>query len=375
MKIAYITCGSPYDKNSWSGTNYYVRKSLEDLGHEVYCIYQSPKWPLVHRVIARVVRPFGKVYLLDRTVAYSKAWARTIKKRIQPGTDAVLSLGTIPVAYLETEIPIYIYVDGIFEQMRTFYKWENILKHNIKEANLVEQNAINKCTKIISCSLETTRAIEALYDVRIGKTATIPLGANWDQSPTKEEVYSYISQRASNVCRILFCGVEWERKGADIVLETVHILHNRGVRVELHMCGLKEVPVELPPFVINHGFVSKSTKGGLNKLKELFSTSHFLFVPSRAEAYGLVFCEASAYGVPSISHNIGGLTTIVENDVNGQLFELGTPHETFAEYIEKTFVDYNKYIELAYSSYERYESKLNWGVNGERLSELIGGRI
>ena len=28
MKIAYITTATPYNKNSWSGTNYYVKKAL-----------------------------------------------------------------------------------------------------------------------------------------------------------------------------------------------------------------------------------------------------------------------------------------------------------------------------------------------------------
>ena len=38
MKIAYITLTTPHDKNSWSGTNYYVKKALEDIGCTVYCI-------------------------------------------------------------------------------------------------------------------------------------------------------------------------------------------------------------------------------------------------------------------------------------------------------------------------------------------------
>ena len=43
MKIAYITIGNPYDKHSWSGTDYYVRKALEQQGHSVYCIYGYKK--------------------------------------------------------------------------------------------------------------------------------------------------------------------------------------------------------------------------------------------------------------------------------------------------------------------------------------------
>lgn len=375
MKIAYITTGSPYNKNSWSGTNFYVRKSLEDLGHEIYCIYGAPKYPFKQRVIKNIITFLKRVYLMDRSVDFSKLWSKKIECNLQPHTDAILSLGTIPVAFLNTDIPIFIYVDGIFNQMRVLYKWENIVESNIKEANLIEQSAIDRCTKIISCSLETTKAIEHFYRISKEKIATIPLGANWDVDPSEEEVSKYIQNRNKNVCKILFCGIEWERKGADIVMEAVECLYKKGLDVELHLCGLNEIPIDLPDYVINHGFISKSTPEGLNKLKELFSTSHFLFVPSRAEAFGLVFCEANAFGVPSISHRIGGLTTIVEDGVNGQLFNIGTSPKKFAEYIEKMFVDYSLYIELAYSSYNRYKKKFNWAVSGKLLSELIRDNV
>ena len=375
MKIAYITNGSPYDKNSWSGTNYYIRKSLEDQGNEVYCIYGAPKSPFIHRVFARIARIFNLAYHTDRTRLFSKKWSKVILSKLQPETDAILSLGTIPVAYLKTDIPIFIYVDGIFEQMRTYYKWGNIPRFNLREANQIEQIAINRCIQIISCSLETTHAIERLYDGAKGKTVTLPLGANGDIEPTQEEVLQYIQKRGDSVSRLLFCGVEWERKGADIVVDTVKILNSKGFPVELHMCGLKDVPIELPPNVVNHGFIAKSSQDEMKKLKELFTTSHFLFVPSRAEAYGLVFCEASAYGVPTISHRTGGLYTIVEDGVNGQLFDIGTTPDVFADYIENVFSDYPGYLKLAHSSYERYKATLNWSVSGKLLSELIRSNI
>lgn len=375
MRIAYITSGSPYNKNSWSGTNYYVRKSLEDQGHEVYCIYETPQVPIIHRVIAKIARVFNRAYHADRTKLFSKKWNKVILSKIQPETDAIVSLGTIPVAYLKTDIPIFIYVDGIFEQMRTYYNWGNILKLNLHEANHIEQAAINRCTKIVSCSLETTQAIEHFYPVSKGKTSTIPLGANWDIEPTQGEVYKYIQKRGNSVCKLLFCGVEWERKGADIVVEAVKLLYSKGFPVELHMCGLRDVPIILPPYVVNHGFIAKSSEEGIHKLKDLFSTSHFLFVPSRAEAYGLVFCEASAYGVPTISHRTGGLYTIVKDGVNGKLFELGTAPHLFAEYIESVFNDYPSYLKLAYSSYRRYKDVLNWEVSGRLLANLISDNI
>lgn len=112
----------------------------------------------------------------------------------------------------------------------------------------------------------------------------------------------------------------------------------------------------------------------MEQLVELYKSSHFLFVPSRGEAYGLVFCEASAYGLPSISHAIGGITTIVKDGENGKLFPLGTASAVFAQYIRETFTDKTAYQELSVKTYGRFVKYLNWDVAGHRLvQEMLMG--
>lgn len=372
MKIAYICTGNPYDKHSWSGTDYYTRQSLEDQGHEVYCIYgYKPRLPIAVILKMIVAKLFGKIYSPVRNKQISDQWAQYIKQNIEKNTDAIFSIGTIPVACLDTEIPIYILVDGIFEQMRQFYKWNDLSNQCIKDSNEIERLALKKCKKIISCSEETGKFIVDYYKIPKEKLAIVPLGANLDCVPERESVFQSIMSRDKFICNILFVGIDWERKGADIVLESVKLLHERGMNIVLHLCGLKNIPVELPPYVKNHGFLRKSDSKELNQLLALYRTSHFLFVPSLAEAYGLVFCEASAYGLPSISHRLGGLTTIVENGKNGQLFEKGTVPSVFADYIERTYNDVDKYIELSKNSRLRFEELLNWSVAGKSMTKLM----
>ena len=372
MKIAYIVDGNPYDKHSWSGTNYYVRSCLEKQGNDVYCIYGlKPKYTIISFIKKIIAKFVGKDYKQKRCRQSSRQWANFITKNLQKDTDAIFSLGTVQVACLQTQIPIFIYVDGIFEQMRTFYGYGNLSNSSIKDANEIEQMALDKCCKIISCSIETGECIKHNYIVRPDCLEIVPLGANLDIKPDCSEVIEAIEKRDTDICHLLFVGVTWQRKGADIVLETTRILHDRGFKVVLHICGLREIPVKLPSYVVNHGFLRKSNEKEFEVLRSLYLSSHFLFVPSRAEAYGLVFCEASAFGLPSISHKVGGLTTIVEDGQNGQLFDLGTPPEVFADYIEKTFKDKDEYVRLCKDSYRRYENLLNWDVTGKRLTDLI----
>ena len=371
MKIAYITTLNPHDKHSWSGTNYYTLKSLEEQGHTVYCIHSVHYANFWQKVKAKVLKMFGHIWLPERTIKYSADYAKKIEPLLQPNTDAILSLGTMPVAHLKTDIPIYIYVDDIFEHFRTYYGMGNLTRTCIKEANIVEQRAIDNCSKIISCSNVTGAAILEHYKLDKAKLEIVPLGANIDIYPTKTEVDNYIATRERNKCKILFVGVESKRKGVDIVLDAAKILSDKNFPVEVHLCGLRDLPSNLPEYVVNHGFVNKSSQQGFDTLNKLYSTSHFLFVPSRAESYGLVFCEASAFGLPSISHRTGGVMTVVKDGVNGQLFEIGTSPNVFAEYIMKQFNDYESYIRLAQSSYERSRQELNWEVAAQRLTAVM----
>lgn len=110
---------------------------------------------------------------------------------------------------------------------------------------------------------------------------------------------------------------------------------------------------------------------GIEKLNQLYLSSHFLFVPSIAEAYGIVFVEASAYGVPVISHAVGGIPSIVKNEINGHLFKLGTTPDVFACYIKQLFNNKVAYKALAHKSHTRFLENLSWSSSGEKMRKII----
>lgn len=369
MKIAYITTETPYNKHSWSGTNYYVRKSLEDLGHTVYCIYGYKNYSIKNIIMKGISKILKKNYQSIRSYSASKGWAKFIKSKLEPNTDVILSLSTIPIAYLKTDIPIYIYIDGIFEYMlnQGFKKILNsyTIAHNI------ELHALLNCTKVITSSIESSNTISKYYNIDKNKIKVVPLGANFDYLPDESQIISNIENKQMDICKILFVGVDWHRKGANIVIDTIKYLYEKGFPIELHLVGLKNISVDLPSCVINHGFINKMDENGMKELVYLFMHSHFLFVPSIGEAYGLVFSEASAFGLPSISHSIGGISTIILNDINGKLFDVGTNIEQFADYIEKMFIDRNRYKELSIKTYKRFKNELSWKVSSEKIIDII----
>jgi glycosyltransferase involved in cell wall biosynthesis len=110
-------------------------------------------------------------------------------------------------------------------------------------------------------------------------------------------------------------------------------------------------------------------------ITQLLHDSHFLFVPSRAEAFGIVFCEANAYGLPCLTSYVGGISTIVKDNINGMTFALDAPVARYCDYILDLMRDYSRYEALALSSFNEYQTRLNWNSAVLHVKNLIQEKL
>jgi glycosyltransferase involved in cell wall biosynthesis len=106
------------------------------------------------------------------------------------------------------------------------------------------------------------------------------------------------------------------------------------------------------------------------QLDEIFRQTDFLLLPTRAECAGVVFSEASAYGIPSITTNTGGVTTYVKDGINGFALPLEAGAAAYAEKIEWLLTDSFQYQRLRLSSRELYDEYLNWNSWGNVFQQL-----
>ena len=198
----------------------------------------------------------------------------------------------------------------------------------------------------------------------------VPFGANVTCDRTLHDID--LMSRAKNfaICKLLFVGVDWVRKGGDIAFWVAELLNQRGIRTELHVVGCNPTS-ELPDFVKLHGFISKKTEEGRKSLDVLMAESHFLILPATAECYGLVFAEASSFGLPSLATKVGGISTVIQDGKNGHTFPLDELPESYCDYIETFMSSKQAYRELALSSFREYSERLNWSSAGRNVYNLI----
>jgi glycosyltransferase involved in cell wall biosynthesis len=266
-----------------------------------------------------------------------------------------------------------IWTDALYSSLIGFYPaFSNHSASSIAQGNKITAECLDRAKLIIFSSDWAARSALELYGTRKEKVKVVPFGANMDCSHTLTDIHAILKKRSRDVIKFLFIGKHWDRKGGDIVFKVVKALHAQGQAVELNFVGCHPPKTEsVPDYIKCHGFISKRTPEGRDKITRLLHESHFLFVPSRAEAYGIVFCEANAYGLPSLTSYVGGIPTVVKDNVNGMTFALDAETSTYCDYISNLMQNYTRYEELVLSSFNEYQTRLNWGTATATVKKLI----
>ncbi|HXO74717.1 MAG TPA: glycosyltransferase family 4 protein, partial [Puia sp.] len=315
----------------------------------------------------------GQRYQHQREPWVAKSFADQVSSRLSASANCILSPGSVPIARLQSKIPKVFYTDATFAGMLGFYEdFTNLCTETVRHGHRLEQEALSSCAMAVYSSDWAAQTAIEHYHVDPSKVKVVPFGANIECNRSVADIKRIISKRPKDTCKLLFIGVDWIRKGGPLTLEIAERLNKAGLKTELHIAGLRNLPVtDLPEFVKDHGFISKSTPEGRAKLEGLIADSHFLLLPANAEAYGLVLCEANSFGVADIASNVGGIPTIVKDDVNGRTFPLGTSADEYALYIADLFSNYEEYERMALSSFNEFQQRLNWKVAGKKLMGLL----
>jgi glycosyltransferase involved in cell wall biosynthesis len=376
MNIAFVTTYDGEDVLNWSGSSYYMSKSLKDQENNICYIGNLTRKVSWRDIIKKIrCRVFSrKDFVLDRTIAVCKEYSMQVAERLSAEKiDCIISPGSMPIAYLKTDIPKIFYTDATFAGLINYYSgFTNLSPEVIRQGHIIEKQALENCDLAIYSSEWAAKTAIEFYKVNPAKVKVVPFGANLEEYHSREEVQTFIADRDKSVMKILFNGVDWERKGGDFVLSVVEEIRRRGIKVEINLVGARDFDsTGMPPYIVNHGFLSKSVTAQKKLLEDLYKTCHFLVVPSQAEAYGLVFCEASAYGMPSIARRTGGITSIIEEGKNGFTVDSETDIIPYADIICEYFTDQEKYSTLAISSYTEFETRLNWKAAGESVNRMI----
>lgn len=374
IKIGVVTSSDPNDKRVLSGTLYCMCQALKSefstvtfLGPVKLSPFESVRlkfltiwFKLYHLLVYR------KKLNSDHTIIRSKSYARYFNRKIDgSGLDVLFApFASIELAFINSSIPICYLSDTSFAQLGDYYRMSSKLSSLAKKmGDKIEQSAIdNSFTQVYSSNWA------ADFSKKHYKASNVFLtkfGANMNSA----NFFLTENKKSGSPFQLLFVGVDWIRKGGDIVFDTFLELLDKGHHVALTICGC--IPPKSHPKVKVYPFLDKNKKEDLSKLMEIFKRSDLFFLPTRADCTPIVFCEANAFGLPVISTDTGGVSSIIQNGNNGFLLSPDANSKEYAELIERIINEEGLYQKLSINARNKFEKELNWTVWAKEMRQIL----
>lgn len=371
--MAFLTTSDPFNRQSGSGSFYYMLHSLQKHCGEVLCpgplkIKEHLPGQVLNKGTSLILKKRFPYYI-SFFLAHHYAQMATRYLQNTPCDVIVAPRGTVSTAFLQTDIPLVLVEDATFALLHNYHPhYSNLLPRSISEAHTITSQAFQRATLLVFSSEWAAQSAIEDYGISTEKVHVIPFGANIEQVPNPQ---NGIAKPRSSHCKLLFVGVDWWLKGGDIAVETLLSLEKQGIEAELTICGCR-LPRSITHKclkVIPH--LNSNDPQQRQVLAELYAQADFFLLPTRNDCTPCVFCEANAFGLPVITTDTGGVTCVIKDGINGFALPYNARGEVYAEVIAHTYRNIPLYTELRRTSRAMFDTYLNWDAWGLSMQDLF----
>ncbi len=365
MRIAYISLATPFSRSSWSGIPWYSHREVLRRFPDTHVV-ETPSLDWITTRAAMLER-VGFAVRRRHVVAqhYSKVIDRQLQK-LQP--DAIVAVAAAhKIAYIDPKWPIVYAADAMYATVIAHYrKYHSLHQRARNQGETVQRALLERIDRALLCSQWAVDAACQTYGMQPAMFRAVPMGANLDIDP------GFHQPTLDGPLRLLFVGYDWERKGGPLLLEVWRELRRRTGDTELHIVGARPHAARGLPGVTIHGRIDKSDRVQYQRLIDLYRRAGFLAMPSREEAFGIVYCEAAAFGRPAIAAMTGGVGGVVDDDVTGLLLPLDASPDDYANRILALWRQRDDYLAMCLAARRKYETRLNWSAWGDAVADALG---
>lgn len=189
-----------------------------------------------------------------------------------------------------------------------------------------------------------------------------------------EPKLKYARENISPIHKLLFIGNIEKRKNLHILINSLKLLP--GIKFNLTIIG-KKIEEEYYEYII--AIINKMKladkidfKENLesSEIKSYYLNSDIMVFPSKWEGYGMVIAEAMAFGLPVIASNIPTSKELINDRINGILFEVGNEKE-LANSILELFNNNKLYNKISINSIQKVKSLKSWEETSSKFFDII----
>jgi glycosyltransferase involved in cell wall biosynthesis len=248
----------------------------------------------------------------------------------------------------------------------------------------LEEEIVKKSNIIISLAESEKNDLKKFYQAQDDKIRVIAGGVNLshfrpiDFQKARKEI-----NVGEDAFVLLFVGrLEW-RKGIGTLISAASLLRNEISNLKVIVVGGKiygkqknskdfkeyqrlteKAKEEKIEDIVN--FTGRVDNG---RLPFFYSAANIFVVPSYYEPFGLVALEGMACKAPIVASRIGGLTTIIQEGVNGLLFEPRNPLD-LKENVLKIFKSKELVQKIIENGYKDVAENYSWYKIVGRISDI-----
>lgn len=368
MRLGYISIASPFDRASWSGVPWYSYNEVKKRFPDTHVI----DTPRLDKLVTRLAPLARAGVLVSREPLLAKAFSAYVDRQLERiAPDAIVAVGAAhKLAYINTKWPMIYVADALFDTIINYYdQYRGLSPRTRRVGNVMQRALVDRCDILMMTSQWAADMAAADYGIAAEKLLPTPYGANLEFDP------GFKPPSVGGPLRLLFAGYAWERKGGPLALEIWKELRGRLCDVELHIIGCRPQEAIGLDGVHIHGLLRKSVPEEYAKFTGLFADSSFFLMPSRQEAFGLVFGETAAFGRPAVAIATGGVPTVVQDGKTGLLMPPGSSASAYADRILSVWADPAAYTSLCRAARQDFEDRLNWNAWGQKLETALAKAI
>ena len=377
-RIVGVIPGDPFDRVTWSGASHHLFTALDRKGALAGAVDARPHPALDYVAKVAAFSPRGMRRWKERyeyshvtRAGLSVAGGRRAR-RVNSHPDALLQVGawydfarfpglkpSLRSSYHDANLALY---------AREWIFVEDVGARHIRRTMAAERRLFDRLDVIMAMSDWLRRSFIEDFDQDPGKVVTVGAGANIPRLPD-------VPERDWERPRLLFIGLEWERKGGPTLLAAF-----RGLRAERPDAELWIVGRERPAGTADDagvtwmGRINRRTPGGDAEMARLHREATAYVMPSLFDPFPNVFLEAMAWGLPCVGADRCSMPEVIQDGVTGLIAPAGDA-DALAERLLTLAGEPERASRMGAAGRERFLEHFTWDRVADKMVGEISARL
>ena len=326
-QIVGVIGGDPFDRNTWSGASHHLFSALRRRGVLAGVVDGRPPATVDLALKAMSVRASGRRwaerYEFGTFHRAARSWFGARRARdVDPRPEALLQVGAyfdfvrfsrsprprLRCSYHDSNLELFRRLWTHFEDPDASHVWRELRS---------ERRTLDSLDLVMTMSDWLRRSFMRDFGQPADKVVTVGSGVNLTDLPSPPP------DRKPASARLLFVGLEWERKGGPQLLAAFERLRADRPDAALLVVGPEQPRGAVQPGVHWLGRIDRPTADGDASFDRLLREATLFVLPSIYDPMPNAVLEAMTYALPCVGTRVCGIPEMIEDRVSGRLVEPG----------------------------------------------------